>query len=242
MSEPPQHLRLNPECHSTDLFEILYMQSMYAPSPHHAPVRNAYGSDLMQSDLSNEAATLAARQQICNELAQAEADQFAAAENLVANHNTTKSSNQRLAEAERAARHAEAEQARATKELRRREAEARATAAAAAAAAEAFDQAAAFHAQATANRDSAVSKATACMQDSRQCEANLTRAAAEEHSAAHILAHVHGEATSSQVGYAGIGNTRNYSALEYPAHPAAARGRGQVAVSIGADGVARVTL
>jgi len=74
---------------------------MYAPSPHRAPVRCAYGSDLMQSDLSNEAATLAARQQICIELAQAEADQSAAADNLVANHNATKASNQRLAEAER---------------------------------------------------------------------------------------------------------------------------------------------
>jgi len=194
---------------------------MYAPSPFHAPVRNAYGSDLMRSDLSNESATLAARERICQDLAQSEANQAAAAQALVDNHNATKSANQRLNEAERAARQAEADQARATQELRRREAEARATAAAAKAAADALDQAAAFHADATNHRDACVAKATQCMQDARTCEGNLTRAAAEEHTCAAIYSTVHAEAVTTPGGYAGIGASRNYSALTYPATPLA---------------------
>merc|ERR1719377_390620 len=172
-------------------------------SPYHAPVRNAYGSDLMTRDLTNEESTLVARKQICEDLAASEQQQAAAAENLVANHNATRAANQRLGEAERRARIAEDEQRKATHELRRREAEAKATAAAAAAAQEALDHAIQFHQQRTSERDSAVAHAHECATDSRNCELSLT----------------HGEATTTQIGYGGIGSTRAYSALRDPAHP-----------------------
>jgi hypothetical protein len=201
----------------------------------------------MTRDLTNEESTLVARKQICEDLAASEQQQAAAAENLVANHNATRAANQRLGEAERRARIAEDEQRKATHELRRREAEAKATAAAAAAAQEALDHAIQFHQQRTSERDSAVAHAHECATDSRNCELSLTQAQAAEHTAASIYATVHGEATTTQIGYGGIGSTRAYSALRYPAHPhalgyTAGPRRGEVAVQVGADGLARVAL
>merc|ERR1712205_123013 len=118
---------------------------------------------------------------------------------------------------------------------------AKATAAAAAAAQEALDHAIGVHQNATAVRDDAVSTAQRCASDARGAEAALTQAAAAEHTCAAILSSVHAEATSSQVGYGGIGNTRAYSALRYPTHPlAGGYRRGTVDVTIGRDGVAMV--
>jgi len=210
---------------------------MYAP--YHAPVRNAYGSDLLTTDLANEETTLTERKRICTDLAKSERDQAAAAEALAAQAQATKHANQAAADSDRRARQAEAEQARATHELRRREAEAKATAAAAAAAQEALDHAIGVHQSATGMRDDAVANAQKCASDARAAEAALTQCAAAEHTCAAILSSVHGEATSSQVGYGGIGHTRAYSALRYPAYPLAG-GYRAVRAAIGHDGVAVV--
>merc|ERR1711934_651856 len=173
-----------------------------------------------------------------------------AASNLVAAQQASCQANQRASDCDRRARKSEAEHARCTADLRQREAEAAATAAAAKAAAEALQISVEAHQAATRDRDQAVAAAHQSAQDARNAEAALTDAAASEHAASMVLSKVHSEATSSQVGYAGIGNTRSYSSLRYPVLPLGAPvftpgivpGRGKVAVEVGADGVARVAL
>merc|ERR1711990_39597 len=72
-------------------------------TPFGAGVRNAYGSDLMTRDLENEQTTLQSRNKICQDLSRSEADQAAAASNLVAAQQSSCQANQRASDCDRPA-------------------------------------------------------------------------------------------------------------------------------------------